>query len=97
MMRRSHSTTTRTRPAPFSLRPREFHLIIPRSDVDGPVLLLSLSDDQDEIVLRQLIVSNLLIEGVPFGGVGDGDKAGLMEGLTNLEEEEEEEEKNDGR
>jgi len=59
-------------------------LIIPRPDIDGPALRLSLADDQDEIVLRQLIVSNLLIEGVPVGGVGDDDKAGLMKGLPNL-------------
>jgi len=60
------------------------NLIIPRSDIDCAVLLLSLADDQDEIVLRQLIVSNLLIEGVRVRGVGDDDKARLMEGLTNL-------------
>ena len=71
-------------PSSLNIRPRAFHLIIPRSDIDCAVLLLSLADDQDEIVLRQLIVSNLLIEGVRVRGVGDDDKARLMEGLTNL-------------
>merc|ERR1719378_2044327 len=60
------------------------NLIIPRPDVDGAVLLLSFADDQDEIVLRQLIVSNLLIEGAGVRGVSDNDKAGPMELLTDL-------------
>ena len=72
-----------------------FHLIIPRPDVDGAVLLLSFADNQDEIVLRQLIVSNLLIEGAGVRGVSDNDKAGPMELLTDLKQEEKEKEKED--
>ena len=72
-----------------------FHLIIPRPDVDGAVLLLSFADNQDEIVLRQLIVSNLLIEGAGVRGVSDNDKAGPMELLTDLKQEEKEKEEED--